>query len=274
MPRDTQRPTPRHATVTSGATRYWYCVADDAPMERLPLVLVHGLGVSSAYWAHLQPLLAARRPVYAPDLPGFGRTTRPRSLLNTAALARSLADWMDAVGLAQVHLLGHSLGGPVAAEFTAQSPGRVSRLILVGATIGTRGARAPRQTFGLLRDSVRESPSLLPVILRDYFRAGIRRVVGTDLLADDDDTIATVARLTVPLLVVRGERDVVVPPGDTRQLLHAAPHASFTQIERAAHAVHWNQPAALAAVVSAFLDAEMPAREGDTFGSEQEIERR
>lgn len=274
MPRDNQRPALRHVTVTSGATRYWYHIAGDGLMDALPLVLVHGLGVSSAYWAHLQPLLAARRPVYAPDLPGFGRTTRPRSLLNTVALARSLADWMDTIALAQVHLLGHSLGGPVAAEFTAQSPERVSRLILVGATIGTRGARAPRQTFSLLRDSVRESPSLLPVILRDYFRAGIRRVIGTDLLADDDDTIATVARLTVPMLVVRGERDVVVPLRETRQLLRAAPHASFVQIERAAHAVHWNQPAALAAVVNAFLDEELPAHGSDSVRREQDVERR
>ncbi len=256
MPYDKQYPAPRHAWATSGAIRFHYRVAGDAHADQLPLVLVHGLGVSSAYWARLQPLLALRRPVYAPDLPGFGRTTRPHGLLNTTALARALADWMRAIGLTQAHVLGHSLGGPVAAELAGHDPGRVSRLVLVGATIGTRGASAPHQTLGLLRDSIRESPSLFPVIMRDYRRAGIRRVIGTDIIANDDDTIATVARLTLPLLIVRGDRDAVVPPRDTQRLRTAAPHASFLRIERAAHAVHWSRPHALTAAVNAFLDTE------------------
>ncbi|MCA1666303.1 MAG: alpha/beta fold hydrolase [Thermomicrobia bacterium] len=255
MPHTPQPDTPRRCWVTSGETRFHYRVAGDGHTERLPLVLVHGLGVSSAYWARLQPLLATRRPVYALDLPGFGYTTRPHGILNTVALGGALADWMRAVGLARAHLLGHSLGGPVAAECACHHPERVARLILVGATIGTRGANAPHQTLGLLRDSVRESLSLLPVILRDYRRAGLRRVIGTDLAADDEDTIATVAGLTLPMLIVRGERDVVVPPRDTAHLRRAAPHAPFVPMARAAHAVQWGQPQALAAVVNAFLDA-------------------
>ncbi len=247
---------PRRCWVTSGTIRYHYRRAGDADADRMPLVLVHGLGVSSAYWARLQPLLAARRPVYALDLPGFGHTTRPPTLLDTIAMGQAVADWMRAVGLPRAHLLGHSLGGPVVAEFTRQYPAQVARLILVGATIGTRGASAPHQTLALLRDSVRESPSLFPVVLRDYLRAGIRRVIGTDIAADNDDTIATVAHLSVPLLIVRGERDSVVPTGDTQQLLRAAPHAPFATIARAAHAVHWSQPNALAEVVNAFLDKE------------------
>ncbi|MDQ6907296.1 MAG: alpha/beta fold hydrolase [Chloroflexota bacterium] len=256
MQQEHSYPTPHRRWVTSGDTRYHYRVAGEAQRERLPLVLVHGLGVSSAYWARLQPLLAARRPVYAPDLPGFGHTTRPRALLDTVALGRALGEWMDAVGLTRVHLLGHSLGGPVAAEFARQQPAYVDRLILVGATIGARGASAPHQTLALLRDGLRESPSLFRVILRDYLRAGIRRVIGTDMAADHNDTIATVAQLAMPLLVVRGERDGVVPMREIEQLLRAAPHATFATINRAAHAVHWSQPDALAVVINAFLDDE------------------
>jgi len=266
MPRNDQPPALRRYWVTSGDVRYHYRLAGDEDADRLPLVLVHGLGVSSAYWARLRPLLATQRPVYALDLPGFGHTTRPRSLLDTVALGGALADWMRAVGLARVHLLGHSLGGPVAAEFTRQHPTHVARLILVGATIGARGASAPHQTLALLRDGFRESPSLFRVILRDYLRAGIRRVIGTDIAADGDDTIATVAQLAVPLLVVRGERDGVVPTRETRQLLEAAPHAAFITINRAAHAVHWSRPDALAEIVNAFLDGAAPPISGSDLG--------
>ncbi len=239
--------------VTSGATRYHYRVAGPPDAREIPLVLVHGLGVSSVYWERLQPLLARERCVYALDLPGFGHTTRPRAVLNTVALARALDDWMTALHLPLAHLLGHSLGGQVVAECARAHPNRVSRLILVGSTVGTRGARAPRQLLRLLGDAARESPSLLPHILRDYLRAGPRRVLGTDMTADDDDTVATIARLSLPLLVVRGSRDNVVPLTETRQALEAAPHALFIEVADAAHAVHWSRPEALAAVVEDFL---------------------
>ena len=244
--------------ITRGAIRYHYRVAgpDDAP--ELPLILVHGLGVSSAYWRRIQPLLAAHRRVYALDLPGFGRTTHPRHLLNTVALAHTLQDWLAALGLTKVDLLGHSMGGPVVAEFAREHPDRVCRLMMVGATIGTRGAKAPRQTIGLLRDAFHESPSLLGVILRDYWRAGPRRVIGTDLLVDDDDTVATVGQLSLPLLVVRGNHDSVVPLSDTHLLLRGARGASFVAVDDAAHAVQWGRPRALARVVEAFMAGHGP----------------
>jgi pimeloyl-ACP methyl ester carboxylesterase len=242
--------------VTCGATRYHYRVAgaDDAPGT--PLVLVHGLGVSSAYWRRIQPLLADRRRVYALDLPGFGRTTRPHSPLDIGALARALGDWLGALDLAPIHLLGHSMGGQVVAAFARDHPDRVSGLILVGSTIGARGARAPHQTLGLLRDAMRESPSLLPVVLRDYFRAGTRRILRTDLLADDDDTVATVAQLAVAPLVIRGCNDTVVSLCDTRRVLQAVPAAPYIEVAGAAHAVHWSRPRAVADAVVAFLAAQ------------------
>jgi pimeloyl-ACP methyl ester carboxylesterase len=140
-------PRTRRAWVTSGVIRYCYRVAGDAHVERLPLVLVHGLSVSSAYWTHLQPLLATHRPVYAPDLPGFGRTTRRAgSSIRPHSHGTGRLDecrWSHAGASS-----GHSLGGPVVAEFAHHYPERAARLILVGATIGTRGASAPIRHSG------------------------------------------------------------------------------------------------------------------------------
>ena len=239
--------------VAHGPVRYHYRVAGDDE-SGIPLVLVHGLGVSSAYWRRIQPLLATGRRVYAPDLPGFGRTTRPPRPLAIDALARALGEWLDALDVAgPVHLVGHSMGGQVVATFARAHPARVSGLVLLASTIGAQGAKAPRQTLGLLRDGLSESPSLLPVVLRDYLRAGPRRILRTDLLADDADTVAIAAQLAAVPLIIRGGRDRVVPLRDTQRLLRAAPGARCIEIPGAAHAVHWSRPQAVADAVTAFL---------------------
>lgn len=78
--------------IAHGAIRYHYRVGgDDA--RGTPLVLVHGLGVSSAYWRRIQPLLADDRRVYALDLPGFGRTTRAARSTSAPWRAPSATGW-------------------------------------------------------------------------------------------------------------------------------------------------------------------------------------
>ena len=69
------------------------------PTDRLPVVLVHGLGMSSRYMVRAGQRLRAHAQVWAPDLPGFGRSERPRSVLSVSQLASALANWCEAVGL-------------------------------------------------------------------------------------------------------------------------------------------------------------------------------
>ena len=93
-------------------------------------------------------------------------------------------------------------------------------------------------------------------MLRDYLRAGPRRILRTDILADDTDTVAIAAQLATGPLIIRGNRDRVVPLRDTQRLLRAAPGARFTAIPDAAHAVHWSRPQAVADAVTVFLTAQ------------------
>ena len=251
-------PTPRDDWLTAGPIRFRFRVAGPAGTgaDAMPLVLVHGLGVSSDYFARLQPLLAGRRPVYAVDLPGFGHTTRPRTILNGAGLARALRDWLDAAELKQIHLLGHSQGGQIVVEFTRSSPARVARLILAGTTIGRQGPGPVGRFFDLLRDVPREDLTLLPVVLPAYLRAGVPRIARTEALVNDDATDAALARLRLPTLIVRGDRDCVVDASAMHKLLAAAPHARYVEIPGAAHALHWSHAPALAGLVNDFLDRE------------------
>jgi pimeloyl-ACP methyl ester carboxylesterase len=98
-----------------------------------PLVLLHGFGADKDSWPPLARLLARRFHLYAPDLPGFGESTRdPAVSYGFAEQAERVEAFARAVGLdAPFHLAGHSMGGGIAGIYTARYPNRVKTLWLI-----------------------------------------------------------------------------------------------------------------------------------------------
>src|SRR6267378_3347323 len=99
------------------------------------VVLVHGLGGFGASWRHNIPSLAARATVYEVDLPGFGRSGKPTAGYSLAYFARALHAFLDAVGVTQVSVVGHSLGAAVAVTYALTHPARVERLALLSGCV-------------------------------------------------------------------------------------------------------------------------------------------
>jgi len=96
-----------------------------------PVVLIHGLGASAEIWSSSIGPLASRHRVFAPDLPGFGRTERPgRMDYSPASYSRFIRDFMTALGIGRAAIVGHSLGGGVALRVTLDDPRHVERLVL------------------------------------------------------------------------------------------------------------------------------------------------
>lgn len=99
-----------------------------------PLLLVHGILVSSLEWEDVAPRLARKHRVIAPDLPGFGRSAKPRHFpYGRVGYCEHLVALLDELGIEKATLIGHSMGGGIAAELAARSPERVDRLVLVDA---------------------------------------------------------------------------------------------------------------------------------------------
>jgi pimeloyl-ACP methyl ester carboxylesterase len=99
-----------------------------------PVLFIHGLG-SSGYmeWRFNLEFAAARHRVYAPDLPGFGRTEKPRARYGVPYFTRFVERYMDDRGLRSAAVVGASLGGRIALELALQHPKRVRKLVLVNA---------------------------------------------------------------------------------------------------------------------------------------------
>lgn len=246
-------PSMRGAWHDTSAGRIHSRIAEPLEARGRPLVLVHGLGVSGAYFARLQPRLATTRAVFAIDLPGCGQSTRDTAAHSVQELATALEAWLVASGLGTVVLFGHSFGAQIVAELAARRPNLVARVILAAPTLGWRGRGVLALCGNLLRDGIREPLSLYPRIVPAYLRCGPRRMARIDALAARHDLVATVRRLPQPLLVVRGARDCLFSAADLTTLREAAPRLTAVVVPGAAHAAHWSHPAAVAAAVDAFL---------------------
>lgn len=221
---------------------------------RLPIVLVHGLSVSSRYMVPVARRLAFEYPVFAPDLPGFGKSEHPKRVLSIPELAGALASWMDAFGIGRAALLGNSMGCQVIAELALRWPARAARLIFTGPTIDRHARTMPAQAARLAADILHEPISSIATQARDYWACGLRRTVGTLRHALADRVEHKLPLLGMPALVVRGTDDTIAPQPWVDEFTRLLPRGRLVVLA-SPHAVNYDAPDALARAVLAFLAA-------------------
>ena len=146
--------------------------------EGPPVVLVHGYGVSGSYMLPLAQSLAPSYSVFAPDLPGYGRSQRPHIPLGIADLAAALAGWLDAAGLRCPAFVANSMGCQIVTELAVRLPRRVGPMVLIGPTVDPQRRAARHQLLGGLRDAAREPRSLLALDRTRRLRFRRRRAPG------------------------------------------------------------------------------------------------
>ena len=175
------------------------------------LVLLHGLAVSHRYLMPVAARLAVHHPVHVVDLPGFGLSSEPGRVLDVAEHAAHVAAWLEASGLAPVVVLGNSFGCQVAVDLAVRHPYLIRGLILVGPTVDPAARTVSRQLLRWLRDTAREDPMQLPILLRDVRDAGLRRVAGTLAHAVRDPIESKLPLVKAPTLVTRGAKEPIAP---------------------------------------------------------------
>ena len=232
---------------------------DPVPAGAVDVVLVHGLAVSSAYMIPTAVRLAPYHRVFAPDLPGFGKSDKPRRVLRVHELADALAAWMTAVGLGPAALIGNSLGCQIIADFACRHPALIERAVLIGPTMDRRGRTILEQARRLAIDVSREPLSAWVVQGVDYWKFGLRRLLVTLRDGLDDRLEADLPQLRVPTLVVRGERDPIVPQRWAEEVTRLLPDGRLAVIAGAPHIVNFNAPDRLMEVVLPFLAERRPA---------------
>jgi pimeloyl-ACP methyl ester carboxylesterase len=228
-----------------------------------PVVLVHGLGVSGSYLEPLGKELARSFSVSIPDLPGWGESSRPRRALTLEELAEVLVA-LDRDDRPPA-LVANSLGCQVALALAERHPARARALTLVGPTVDPAYRGMIHHALRLLIGATREQTGLMPVVLRDYFRMGPRRMLATARSALADEPERRLPTISAPVLVVRGERDALTTREWARRCAALAPRGAFVEIAGAAHAAHVSHAEEVAELVERLL-AEGDDRVGEVVG--------
>lgn len=219
----------------------------------VPIVLVHGLGVSSRYFHPLARVLARDFPVLAVDLPGTGKSDPPREALDIPSAGRLLARWLRAQGHDRACFVANSLGGEVVVDLAWRDPGIVTELVLLGPTLEPSRRSIAKQVPRWLLESTREPLRLLPILVADYARMGPVRFLKTGRHALRYAIEKILPEVAAPTLVIRGENDGFVSHAWARRMATLLPRGSFAEVKNAAHAVHFAQPEHVGALVRDFL---------------------
>jgi pimeloyl-ACP methyl ester carboxylesterase len=255
------------------------------------VVLVHGIASRAAQWEQVMARLGETHRVIAPDLLGHGLSAKPRGDYSLGAQACGIRDLLASLGHDRVSLVGHSLGGGIAMQFAYQFPERVERLALVSAgglgrevSVFLRAATLPGSeiVLPLLAGSwVRSAGRALDRKIGSYLPAGMHEaLVGFGSLGDAATRAAFVhtARSVIditgqrvdgrdrlylaeglPLLVVWGTRDAILPVEHGRALAEQLPHARYEEFPHCGHFPHMQEPFRLASVLNDWLATTEPA---------------
>jgi pimeloyl-ACP methyl ester carboxylesterase len=269
-----------HFIEVDGVRLHWaeFGRASAAP----PIVLLHGLNNSCCSWSQVAPLLATDRRVLAPDLPGHGQSDRPNAGYELDWYARIIARWIEAVGLEEVDIVGHSFGGGVAQMLLLECPERIRRLVLVAAgglgkgvglwlrlaslpyvveylgqpfmALGTRLAlRGARE--GVTRKDIAElSRFNSQAGSARAFARSVRDVINWRGQRRSFLYRANEVEKLPPLLVLWGDRDALIPIEQGRAFAALLEGAVFRTFEGCGHYLHNERPEEFVRAVREFLD--------------------
>jgi pimeloyl-ACP methyl ester carboxylesterase len=229
-------------------------------LEEMPIVLVHGLSSGRSLKSVIRAL--GRRPVFAPDLPGFGMSDQPIHPLDVPGLADVLRRWMIDNGLAPAIVIGFSSGCQVAVELAADYPASVDRLVLVGPAFDPEARTPGRVAMRWARNAPRSSPRLAPAVVHDLIDAGPWRSMRTLRRALEYPIEERLGQVEAATVVVRPERDRLVPAEWTERVAELIPDAELVVLPKTAHAIGARDANRLSALLAPFLSStELDAEE-------------
>jgi len=256
----------RWTSVNGLHIHYWVRGAEDGT----PVVLVHGLGGSGEDWHNLAPyMVAAGFRVYMPDLPGFGRSGKPKGFsYSIADEAKAVVGFMDAIGLKQVDLGGHSMGGWIVQRIAFEHPDRVRKLMIFdSAGISDKPAwntalftpATPEELNQLDALLMPHPPEVPAFIARDILRisnntAWIVHRAMDSMLTGKDVTNSELPQLKMPVLIVWGSEDHIIPLADGEKMHQLMPQSQFDVVNGCGHLAPVQCAGQIGPVVDAFLN--------------------
>lgn len=250
-----------------------------------PVLLIMGLAYPSQMWYRTRPLLASRYRTLALDNRGVGQSDVPPGPYPIALMASDAAAVLDAAGIESAHVFGVSMGGMIAQEFALQYPKRVRSLIL-GCTAagGPTVVRAEPEATQMLmgRDKMTPEQAAEAAVPFIYDSTTPRGRIDEDLAIRRPwfprpeaytaqlqgilawEAYSRLSGIAVPTLVIHGESDRLVPPGNGKLIADRIPNAKLVMIPRAGHLFTTDQTNIAHSTILEFLGQQVGTVAGPT----------
>jgi pimeloyl-ACP methyl ester carboxylesterase len=242
------------------------------PIDRPAIIMLHGLSDSSFSFSRVQPLLARDFRVIALDQRGHGDSDRPERGYTMDEFATDVIQLMDARGLAAATIVGHSMGSFVARRVAERAPHRVTRLVLIGSGLSPRNPT--------MAELVTAIDALVDPVNVDFVREFQLSCVNQPVPADFMERVIAESRkvparvwkaaiagmwsyraqwpITVPTLVIGGEKDAVFSRAEQTALFQAIERSALHLEPDTGHTIHWEAP-------ERFVALAFPAPRQDTL---------
>ncbi len=248
-------------------------------------VLLHGFAANLYTWHNISPALSQLGSLIAYDRPGFGLSARPldwegQNPYSPTAQIGLLSSLLDHFGVTQTILVGNSAGGTIAMQSALAFPERVSAMVLIDPAVyhgmGTPAWLRPvlatpqmrrlgplftRQLLSHEHDLIKlawHDPSLLSAEMEQYYLKSFsvenwdKALWEFTLASQPSNLRERLDQLTMPVLVITGDDDRIVPTADHKQLARDLPNASLCVITDAGHVPHEEKPLEVLAAISQF----------------------
>ena len=238
----------------------------------MPIVFLHGFCDNHELWSDFIPEFTDSYRVLTPDLPGFGQSTLLPGPFTIDDVGDEIAQWFEQVGLIQPVVIGHSLGGYVALSLLARHANQVSG---IGLFHSTPAGDSPERKK--IRDKVIQFVELNGVEpFIDTFVPGLfvnksdphidatrQRCLTTSkdtlvgyarVMRDRPDRTQTFQNGLVPLVVIAGIKDSLIPLDDLKKLAKMTPNCEFFEIQEAAHMGIFEAKKQCQTIISGFAD--------------------
>jgi pimeloyl-ACP methyl ester carboxylesterase len=290
-------PTIERVEVSLHGQRVQFTIAGRGPA----VVLIHGVAGRAAQWDQTVALLAETHTVVAPDLLGHGESAKPRGDYSLGAHASGIRDLLVGLDIERASIVGHSLGGGIAMQFSYQFPERCERLVLVSSGgLGEavhpllRAATLPGSEIVLpllahprvldvaslvpralgriglrtrpdLTEMARGYQSLSNAEARSAFIHTLRAVIDpTGQRINASDRLYLASRM--PTLIIWGRRDRIIPVEQAQPAHAGMPGSRLELFDDAGHFPQLDDPLRFARTLEAFFAETEPARlDGDTM---------
>lgn len=232
-----------------------------SPSAGPALVLIHGFPLDRRIWAPQVDFFAPTHRLIPPDLPGFGVALHEKSIQTLEDYAKWLLAVLDGLGVGSFVLGGHSMGGYIAFAMHRIAPERLAGLALIATRSAADSAetQAARETNaqkalaegpGFLADAMLPKlfagdplPAHVPTI-RSMIKIAKSAGVATALraMASRPDAAPQLPTLKIPVLVLAGRQDKIVPPAESEAMARAIPGARLVWADKSGHMPMLEEP--------------------------------